>query len=178
VLPMLLGDLVKQNCDDSIPPICTDDPERSWVTTTQFYAGLALVQAMPGPLFNFSAYLGAIIAINAGYFWVTGAAVAWLGLFGPGVTLMFAVLPFWQRFRTWQTYRRALPGMNAASVGLILASVFRMTFDVHGISTFPTASLCIGLLAFVAVDGLSIFEPFVVVAGIGAGIASWWAQLH
>jgi|LauGreDrversion2_2_1035103.scaffolds.fasta_scaffold1145299_1 chromate transporter len=49
---------------------------------------------------------GAIIAINAGYFWFTGVAVAWLGLFGPGVTLMFAVLPFWQKFRVWQTYRR------------------------------------------------------------------------
>ena len=41
---MLLGDLVKQNCDDAVPPVCTDDPERSWVSTTQFYAGLALVQ--------------------------------------------------------------------------------------------------------------------------------------
>ena len=57
---------------------------------------------MPGPLFNFAAYLGAIIAINAGYFWLTGVAVAWFGLFGPGVALMFAVLPFWQRFRGWQ----------------------------------------------------------------------------
>jgi|LauGreSBDMM110SN_4_FD.fasta_scaffold811017_1 hypothetical protein len=44
---MLLGDLVKQNCDDSIPPVCVDDAERSWVTTTQFYAGLALVQVIP-----------------------------------------------------------------------------------------------------------------------------------
>ena len=60
---------------------------------------------MPGPLFNFAAYLGAIIAINAGYFWLTGVAVAWFGLFGPGVALMFAVLPFWQRFRGWQVTR-------------------------------------------------------------------------
>ena len=44
VLPMLLGDLVKKNCDGSVPPVCSDDLERSWVTTTQFYAGLALVQ--------------------------------------------------------------------------------------------------------------------------------------
>ena len=65
---------------------------------------------MPGPLFNFAAYLGAIIAINAGYFWLTGVAVAWFGLFGPGVALMFAVLPFWQRFRGWQVTRTpALP---------------------------------------------------------------------
>ncbi len=54
---------------------------------------------MPGPLFNFSAYLGAIIAMNFGYFPLVGVVVAWFGLFFPGVCLMFACLPFWQRFR-------------------------------------------------------------------------------
>eukprot|EP00955_Chlamydomonas_euryale_P031143 327347-Chlamydomonas_euryale.AAC.6 len=67
-------------------------------------------QAMPGPLFNFAAYLGAIIATNAGVNVFLGALVAWFGLFSPGVTLMFACLPFWARFRSWQIYRRALPG--------------------------------------------------------------------
>jgi hypothetical protein len=46
---------------------------------------------MPGPLFNFSAYLGSIIAINAGYPFIVGTIVAWFGLFGPGVILVFAV---------------------------------------------------------------------------------------
>ena len=45
VLPMLLDDLVKTSCDNSVtPPVCTDDPATSWVTTTQFYTGLGLVQ--------------------------------------------------------------------------------------------------------------------------------------
>jgi hypothetical protein len=66
------------------------------------------------------------------------------------------VLPFWKKFRTFQIYRRALPGMNASSVGLILASVFKMTVDVYSISPFPTASLCIGLFAFTAVDQLQV----------------------
>ncbi len=48
-----------------MPQVCTDSPN-SWMTTGQFYAGLALAQAMPGPLFNFAAYLGAVIAQNAG----------------------------------------------------------------------------------------------------------------
>jgi chromate transporter len=46
---------------------------------------------MPGPLFNFSAYLGSIIAFNFGQPFILGAVVAWFGLFGPGVMLMFAV---------------------------------------------------------------------------------------
>ena len=57
------------------------------------------IQAMPGPLFNFAAYLGAIIAWNAGINPLIGVVVAWFGLFSPGVILMFACLPFWQKFR-------------------------------------------------------------------------------
>ncbi len=57
VLPLLLGDLVKKTCNSANPPVCVEDTSRSWVTEEQFYAGLGLVQARPGPLFNFSAYL-------------------------------------------------------------------------------------------------------------------------
>lgn len=67
--------------------------------------------------------------------------------------LMFGVLPFWKRFRTWQIYRRGLSGMNAVGVGLILASVFKMTLDVYRISPFPIASLCIALFAFTGACG-------------------------
>lgn len=178
VLPMLLADLVKYNCSPNQVPECQADPATSWMTPEQFYAGLGIVQAMPGPLFNFSAYLGAIIAYNAGYVFLIGTVVCWIGLFGPGVMLMFAVLPFWKKFREFQIYRRALPGMNAAAVGLILASVFKMTVDVYGISPFPTSSLCIALFAFTAVDSLKIFEPWVVIGGIALGIIAWAGKMH
>lgn len=52
-------------------------------------AGLGVVQALPGPLFNFSAYLGAIIAMNAGYNFMVGAVLAWFGLFAPGIMIIF-----------------------------------------------------------------------------------------
>ena len=80
--------------------------------------------------------------------------------------------------RKWNTYRRALPGFNAASVGLILASVFKMTLDVYNLSPFPTADLCIGLFAFAAVDELGIFEPIVVVGGILLGLLAWGAKMN
>eukprot|EP00955_Chlamydomonas_euryale_P016877 180105-Chlamydomonas_euryale.AAC.2 len=133
---------------------------------------------MPGPLFNLAAYLGAIIAYNAGYFPLVGTVLAWIGLFAPGVILMFALLPFWTYFRKWHIYRAALPGMNSASVGLILAAVFNMTIDVYVISPFPTSTLVIGLFAFVAVDQFLIFEPFVVLGGIGLGLLAWGADLR
>lgn len=171
VLPMLLNDLVKKDDQGNELP-------NTWVTEQQFYAGLGAVQAMPGPLFNFSTYLGCIIAIKFKYPFILGAVLAWFGLFAPGVMLMFGVLPFWKRFRTWNFYRRGLTGMNAVGVGLILASVFKMVVDVYRISPFPTASLCIGLFAFTAVDSLKIFEPLVVVGGILLGLLGWGADLR
>ncbi|GLI64225.1 hypothetical protein VaNZ11_007423 [Volvox africanus] len=170
VLPMLLTDVVQK--DENGKELAT-----TWVTEKQFYAGLGAVQAMPGPLFNFSAYLGAIIARRRGDLFLEGAVLAWFGLFSPGVMLMFGVLPFWKRFRTWQIYRRGLPGMNAVGVGLILASVFKMSLDVWRISPFKNASLCIALFAFTAVDELKIFEPIVVIGGALLGLFGWGVKL-
>lgn len=66
---------------------------------------------MPGPLFNFSSYLGALFASKFGYNLLLGSAVAWLGLFGPGVALMFAAMPYWTHVRRFPLYRYALPGV-------------------------------------------------------------------
>jgi chromate transporter len=68
---------------------------------------------------------------------------------------------------------QALPGLNAAGVGLIVASVFSLTFGALSVSDFKTTSLCIGIVAFTAVDQLKWFEPAVVVAGGVVGIIAW-----
>lgn len=86
-------------------------------------------------------------------------------------------MPFWGKFRSWGPYRRALPGLNAAGVGLIIASVFSLTFGALSVSEFKTTSLCIGVLAFTAVDQLKWFEPAVVVAGGVIGIVAHFAGM-
>ena len=107
---------------------CEERPD-SWVTEDQFKAGLALIQAMPGPMFNLSAYLGAVMATRAGWNWAVGVAACWLGLFGPGIMLLYGLLPFWGSFRKNNVYRRALPGLAAAAVGLVVMAVFKMYND-------------------------------------------------
>uniref|UniRef100_A0A0C3SSE1 Chromate transporter n=1 Tax=Guillardia theta (strain CCMP2712) TaxID=905079 RepID=A0A0C3SSE1_GUITC len=99
---------------------------QSWMTEEQFLAGLGIAQAMPGPLFNIAAYLGALTASQAGVNAIVGVCATWFGLFGPGVLVIFGTLPFWGVFRKQPVYRRALPGMNAAAVGLIVAAVFSL----------------------------------------------------
>jgi chromate transporter len=203
VLPMLYSDVVQQTCTEiSAPPApvaaagappppppapgtpppgastisCVDKPD-TWVTSRQFYAGLGVVQAMPGPLFNFASYLGAVAAMSRGLSFAAGAALAWFGLFLPGIMIIFGVLPFWGRFRRWAPYRRALPGLNAAGVGLIVTSVFSLSVGALRDSPFPQTSLCLGILAFTAVDQLKVFEPAVVIVGGALGVAAWAAGM-
>uniref|UniRef100_K3WLX7 Chromate transporter n=1 Tax=Globisporangium ultimum (strain ATCC 200006 / CBS 805.95 / DAOM BR144) TaxID=431595 RepID=K3WLX7_GLOUD len=102
MLPMLLNDIVF----------------RGWVTKEQFLAGFALIQSLPGPLFNISSYLGALL------YGPVGALVAALGLFGPGVSLLFGLLPLWERVRDNQQLKIFLAGVNAAATGLVVASIF------------------------------------------------------
>mmetsp|Transcript_38079 Transcript_38079/g.82830 ORF Transcript_38079/g.82830 Transcript_38079/m.82830 type:complete len:497 (-) Transcript_38079:22-1512(-) len=87
-----------------------------WMTKDQFFQGLGLAQSMPGPLFNFSAYLGAV------YQGVAGGLVAYVGLFGPGVILIFAMVPFWARLRHVKWFKSVLNGVNATAIGLVGAA--------------------------------------------------------
>ena len=80
-----------------------------------FLAGFALVQMMPGPLSNLAAYIGAI------YMGAKGAALGTIGFFLPGVLLVIAFLPLWDRLRKVPNVRPFLAGVNATGLGLILA---------------------------------------------------------
>jgi len=97
-------------------PMLQDEVVEAWMTKDQFLQGLALAQSMPGPLFNFAAYLGAI------YKGVPGALVAFLGLFGPGVILIFGMVPFWASMRHNFTFKAILKGVNATAIGLVGAA--------------------------------------------------------
>lgn len=97
-------------------PLLQDEVVPSWMSKDQFLQGLGLAQSMPGPLFNFSAYLGAV------YKGVGGALVAYVGLFAPGVILIFAMVPFWARMRHNATFKAILKGVNATAIGLVGAA--------------------------------------------------------
>ena len=185
VLPLLLKDVtdVAVTCVDAAgAAVATGtagatcvavETAKSWITEEQFFAGLAIVQAMPGPLFNLSAYIGALAARRAGSNVAAGIAAAWLGLFGPGVMLIYGILPFWGAFRTHPTYRRALPGLNSSAVGLVVAAVFQMSFKVRSLSPHPDASVVIGILAFYATHfGVPRFWASPVVDDKGQAVVS------
>lgn len=178
VLPLIINEVTQRDCftDDHGVQVCNDSPD-SWITSDQFYLGLGIVQAMPGPLFNFSAYLGALTATRAGYHALIGISTFWFGLFSPGILLIYGVLPFWGAFRKLPIYRKALPGFNAAAVGLILTAVFSMLFSVVDRSSFPTTSVAIGMIGFALVDIYSVPASLVVVLGGLLGLMGWGLKM-
>jgi chromate transporter len=97
-------------------PLQQDEVVPKWMIKEQFLQGLGLAQSLPGPLFNFVAYLGAI------YQGVPGALIAYLGIFGPGVFLIFAAVPFWARLRHVRWFKSTLKGVNATAIGLVGAA--------------------------------------------------------
>ncbi|WP_404934010.1 chromate efflux transporter [Nitratireductor sp. ac15] len=96
--------------------------EPGWVTRDAFLAGYGAAQAVPGPLFTFAAYLGAVLGpVPNG---LAGAAIALIAVFLPGFLLLLGVAPFWDRFRQLNAARAAMMGTNAAVVGILAAALY------------------------------------------------------
>ena len=122
-----------------------------WTSTDAFLAGYGAVQAIPGPMFTLTGYLGNVIDPGNGYIggW-TGGVLAIVAVFLPAFLLLGATLPFWDALRSRDRIRAALSGVNAAVVGLLLAVLFTpvWTSSVRDTSDFATVVLAVVLLAF------------------------------
>lgn len=118
-----------------------------WVTNDQFLAGYAAAQAVPGPLFSFSAYLGAI-SKPAPNGWL-GAIIALVAIYLPSFLLLIGILPFWNRLRAFQPFQAALRGINAVVVGILLSALYQpiWTSAIHTSRDFALALVAFGLLA-------------------------------
>ena len=120
--------------------------EPGWVTPDAFLAGYGAAQAVPGPLFTFAAYLGAVVGPPP--HGVTGAVIALIAIFLPGLLLMAGALPFWDAFRRRQSARAAMMGTNAAVVGVLAAALYDpvWTSAIHDQGDFAIAAIGFALL--------------------------------
>ncbi len=120
-----------------------------WITQPTFLAGYGAAQAVPGPLFTFSSYLGAAIGIPAHHA-VPYSLAALIGIFLPGLLLITAILPFWSTLRTRPNLRSALRGINASVVGVLFAALIRplATTALRSIPDILFAVAALALLRF------------------------------
>ena len=142
-----------------VPMMLTEVVEPGWVTDDEFLDGFALMLALPGPVFTFSAYLGAVA-------WgVPGAALTFAGLFLPGVLLIYAALPFWERLRGRPLARAILTGVNAAAIGLVVVAAFLLW--ERGVESPKDAVMA--LLSFGAATFFRVPAPLVIVGALAVG---------
>jgi chromate transporter len=117
-----------------------------WVSDSAFLAGYGAAQAVPGPLFTFAAYLGAVVAPSP--HGVAGAALGLVGIFLPGLLILIGALPFWDGFRQRTDAQAIMRGVNAAVVGLLGAALYSpvWTSAVKSPGDFGLALVCFVLL--------------------------------
>ena len=120
-----------------------------WVSDNAFLAGYGAAQAVPGPLFTFAAYLGAVAVVLPGDFpgGIAGALIALIGIFVPGILCLLGALPFWHSLRAVPAAQAAMRGTNAAVVGLLGAALYNPVW-VSAVQT-PRADFAIAATGFV-----------------------------
>lgn len=105
-----------------LPLLEAETVATGWVDESTFLAGYGLAQAVPGPLFTFAAYLGAVAEPAIGG--AAGAAIALVAIFLPGLLLVYGMLPFWDGFCQHPAAQSAMRGANAAVVGILAAALY------------------------------------------------------
>lgn len=123
-----------------LPLLQSGTVPRGWLDQNAFMAGYGAAQAMPGPLFTFSAYLGTVI----GNSWLAGLwCLFWIFL--PSFLLLLGALPVWSDLRQNAGAQAALRGANAAVVGILLAALYNPVWTV---AVDSSVALAIALAAF------------------------------
>jgi chromate transporter len=127
-----------------------------WVSDDVFLAGYGAAQAVPGPLFTFAAYLGAVD--NASPHGLAGAALGLFGIFIPGILILLGALPFWDSFRKRAGAQAAMRGINAAVVGILGVALYNPVWisSVKTPEDFGVALMGFVLLAVWRVPPLAV----------------------
>lgn len=139
---------------------------REVITNDEFLTGFGLVQAMPGPVFSFSSFVGATASKELGLNgMLLGAFTSSVGVFLPGTLLIFFVIKFWDELKQFRIVRASLDGINATSSGLICAAVFMLFMPLKG----DSINYLITITTFILLKFTRIPAPFLILIGLLCG---------
>jgi chromate transporter len=143
-----VGSLVFGGGHVVLPLIWSEVVPTGWVSNEEFVAGYGAAQAVPGPLFTFSAYLGTVMHEPPNG--LAGSALALVAVFLPSFFLVVGALPFWDTVRAHPSFQAALRGINAAVVGLLASALYTpvWTSAIEGPADFALGLAAFGLLMF------------------------------
>lgn len=146
-----------------LPLLEAETVQTGWISQDAFLAGYGAAQAVPGPLFTFAAYLGAVMKPEPDG--IAGALICLVAVFLPGLLLLIGTLPFWDAFRKRPAAQAAMRGTNAAVVGILGAALYH---PVWTSAILRPTDFALALLGFVL---LTVWKmpPWVVVILLAAG---------
>jgi chromate transporter len=146
-----------------LPLLQTEVVTSGAVSNDAFLSGYGAAQAVPGPLFTFAAYLGAVMGpVPNG---LIGATIALIAIFVPGFLLLIGALPFWDAFRSRLIAQAAMRGANAVVVGILGAALYNPVWTSAILTTYDFA---LGLTGFIL---LTVWKapPWIIVVLIALG---------
>jgi chromate transporter len=151
-----------------LPLLEAETVARGWVSTDDFLAGYAAAQAVPGPLFTFATYLGAVQgpAPNG----LAGALIASLAIFAPGFLILIAALPYWAKLRSLPAAQALMRGANAAVVGVLGAALYDPVFS-SAIGDLGDLALAIACFVMLIAWRVPPWLVVLIAAIAGAGLA-------
>lgn len=150
-----------------IPLLYTEFVEfKHYLTSEEFLTGYAAVQAVPGPVFSFASYIGALSMREYGVMGeILGAVLATIGVFLPGTFFIFFVIKFWEQLKKFRIVRASIEGINAASSGMVIAAAFLLFQPLD--PSFINMAMIIG--TFLILMFTKIPPPFIILTGLIAG---------
>lgn len=150
-----------------LPLLQSATVSNGWTDDNTFLAGYGAAQALPGPLFSFAAYLGAVV--QPAPHGALGAAIALAAIFLPGLLLVIGVMPFWNQLRSSQRSRALFAGVNASVVGVLLAALYQ---PVWTSAVLEPTDFVLALAAFLALTVWKTPPWMVVIATAMIGVPS------
>lgn len=138
-----------------------------YMTSEEFLTGYGFNQGLPGPVFSFAAFVGAM-SMNEYGTWgeLLGGLIGAVGIFLPGTLLIFFLYPLWSYLKGFPAIRKSLLGINAAAAGLVGAAAVQLTKALP----LTMENIGIAIATFLVLQFTKIPAPFVILIGLAAGI--------
>lgn len=150
-----------------VPFLYTEFVEfKGYLSSEEFLSGYALVQALPGPTFSFSAFIGALTMREWGMSGeIMGAVIASVGVFLPGTFLIFFVIRFWNELKKYRPVKASLEGINAVSAGMVVAAAFLLYEPLE--QNFHNIAVIV--VTFLVLQFTKMPRPIIILIGFGLG---------
>ena len=140
---------------------------KNYLNPNEFIAGVGILQAIPGPVFSFSTYAGALALKDMGAWGLLlGSTIGTVAIFLPGALLIFFIYPIWNQMKNFSPVKNAIEGINATSAGLVVSSAFLLFQPLE----LNEMNMLVLLATLFLLLSTKIPFPVIVILCIGLGI--------